>query len=74
MTAYYDNPNRYSASTMTSEKKSDKASTAAGSNGNDVLPAYEAAEKATTHNHTNAVIRAAHVRAQDEVGKKRVAP
>lgn len=60
---------------MTSEKNSDKASSAAaGSNGNDVLPAYEAAEKATMHNHTNAVIRAAQVRTQDEVGKRKVAP
>ena len=56
---------------MASEKKSSKdLSATAGSNGKDVLPTYETAEKATIHSHTNAVIRAAQVRAQDEVGEE----
>lgn len=35
--------------------------------GNDILPSYHATEQTTIHHHTNQVIQAAHVRAQDEV-------
>lgn len=71
VTAYYDNPNRYSGSAMSGDNKtSKKAPLAAFSNGKDVLPTYETAERSTIHSHTNAVIQAAQVRAQDEVGEE----
>ncbi|ATY62269.1 von Willebrand type A [Cordyceps militaris] len=66
VTAYYDDPDLHSAPRETSDKKSGRNLTDAGPNGNSMLPTYEATERSTIHSHTNAVIQAAHVRAQDE--------
>ncbi|OAA71338.1 von Willebrand factor, type A [Cordyceps fumosorosea ARSEF 2679] len=68
VTAYYDNPDKYSSPAVTSDKKSSKALQDVGPKGGDVLPTYQLAQRSQPmiHNHTNVVIQAAHVRAQDE--------
>lgn len=57
---------------MTSDKKSSKALQDVGPKGGDVLPTYQLAQRSQPmiHNHTNVVIQAAHVRAQDEVDER----
>ncbi|TQW11586.1 WD40 repeat 2 [Cordyceps javanica] len=66
VTAYYDNPYRYSSSEIASDKKRTNAPPAARLSNNDHLPTYGAVEQSTTHSHTNAVMQAATLRAQDE--------
>ncbi|KAJ3492050.1 hypothetical protein NLG97_g5483 [Lecanicillium saksenae] len=53
---------------MAGDKSS--AQLATSTDGNDELPTYQGAEQSTIHNHTNAVIEAANVRARDEVNKE----